>query len=574
MKERIQQCPRCGSLIIKIINQKTNESFYKCSNQDCHFRLRINYEEEDIFLQGKKLNTTCKGCGYPLEVACGPNGLYARCYQCSVDTNPKNGLPKWSNARSFNAKAEIKLLREQYIKESQINYGFNENEPYYVVEESPEGIIEDIQESFDDEEEVREQFKEKLNFSFAMRELIETLEAHPNTMMSADELAIIAKVQAVTVRNYLKQLREIGEVKIVGYKDNGLGPLLALYQSKNSNLKPLKIFTKEEGYDTVANFYKVHRDLFNPSVTPTSIAQAIKSSKIEMVPLMTSNGIMRGYPEETLKHLSYLLKDSSKLNEEPLKKEPETVKQLSLNLKEDTTSDLEDSSERKYSRDGLTIQEKILKYLKENINRGISSKELSSALSIPPSKAQHNIYLLKEQGKIKVVGIDHVKESKSGFYGVLVQVTSSSLPNLRVTKDLRRFTTLKRFLKTNSSIRMEAKKALKIVEEANLEEFPVLISKRIFKGYRVEDLRNVLSKAQGRLKRTPRKKRDEITVSSEISVEPVSSEVQVNPISVASPKEKEEGLLKAITGFFKRKKGDEELDKLFNKKSDTDVISF
>lgn len=536
MQERIQQCPKCGSLVIKMINSKTNESFYKCSNENCHFRLRTDYEEEDVFLQGKKLKTVCKGCGYPLEIACGPHGLYAKCYHCSIDTNPRNGLPRWSNARSFNAKAEIKYLIEQYKKDSYINYGFDESTSYYSTEEIPNETIQDIKEPEHDS---------TLNLSSSIIGLVKTLEANENLMLSSDELAKIANVNPATTRNYLKQLREIGEVKVVGYRDVGSGPLVILYQSKNSKMEPLKIVTREEGYDTVTNFYKEQKELLSSSVTPTSIAQALKNAGIQMYPLLTEKGIMRGYSKEQLKSLSSLFKKSNKESEE------------SISIQ--THLPIEIPTKKVSPKNLSSTQEQILTYLKENIYRGVNAKEISDNLGLPVAKVQHNIYLLKEQGKIKVVGLSHTEESKSGFHGTLVQVISSSLPTLKITKDLKRFTTLKRFLSTHSKVKMEAKKALRIVEEANVEEFPVIINKRLFKGYRIQDLKEVLHKAQKERKRAPYKKR-----KTTVSVEAPTTVVENTPvISERSSK----GLISAFSNFFKRQKE-------YTEKLHSDVISF
>ena len=137
MQNTLKQCPRCGSSLVKYTNKNTHKYFTRCSNKDCHFSLRDNYYEEEIPLQGIELQTTCLGCGHPLEIACGPLGLYARCYHCDYDSTPHcvDGelAVRWANAYSKQAKNEIENLIIQYKKKKETQIGFEE-EDYRVVE--------------------------------------------------------------------------------------------------------------------------------------------------------------------------------------------------------------------------------------------------------------------------------------------------------------------------------------------------------------------------------------------------------------------------------------------------------
>ena len=88
MKEKLEKCPLCGAKVVDAYNSITKQFYYKCENSGCHFRLPKNYTEQEVSLQGIELKAECGGCGSPLTIACGPNGLYATCLRCNYDLRP------------------------------------------------------------------------------------------------------------------------------------------------------------------------------------------------------------------------------------------------------------------------------------------------------------------------------------------------------------------------------------------------------------------------------------------------------------------------------------------------------
>jgi hypothetical protein len=135
MAKEIMKCPLCGSSVVKMKNFNTDEYWYKCTgykDKGCHFALNEGYTSAEIYLQGEKLEARCMGCGEPLSIACGPYGLYARCYECNYDLEPHeiNGetIERWANNRSPKVRNEIKELRLEFKKElkEDKNYGFDE----------------------------------------------------------------------------------------------------------------------------------------------------------------------------------------------------------------------------------------------------------------------------------------------------------------------------------------------------------------------------------------------------------------------------------------------------------------
>ena len=108
MERRPEKCPLCGSKITKVVNAITKNFYYKCSNNNCHFALGTEYTDAEYYLQGQTLQTGCISCSKNLTIVNGPNGLYARCFNCNCDSESTcyNGkvYSKWVNANRKNVK--------------------------------------------------------------------------------------------------------------------------------------------------------------------------------------------------------------------------------------------------------------------------------------------------------------------------------------------------------------------------------------------------------------------------------------------------------------------------------------
>ena len=521
MQERLNSCPKCGSKIIKVVNKTTNQSFYKCSNDKCHFRLNEDHSEMDIDLQGTKLNSLCRGCGYPLEVACGPHGLYARCYQCSYDTTPHNGV-KWANTRYYNTKQELKNLIENYKRESVIDYGFDETELQVIKEKQPTHIPEPTVIIKPNPVAVAK-FKKstKIKKTTAMETLLLTMLEHKRKKFTAEELAECAKVDPATARNYLKQLRETGEVKIVGFiENNNAGSLTMLYQTKENPMSNIKTVSEEDGYMSTNKFFKENRELFSASMTSTALIRKVREAGLEMKPLLTSKGVLRGYKVEDLKKLSNVNQDAE-------------IVQQKLPIE---TPKYNNSNE---------IRNCIISYLLKNIERGISSEELKEKLGLPINIVRYNLGRLKSLKKIKIVDTEE-PNGKAGYHKSLIQVTSSPLPSLKITKDNKRYMSISNFLSKNKKIKMSVQGASEVLKRAGANQIHISIKNKLCKGYSVEDLNKYLL-------------RRELPQST-------------NPVVLT--KEQETNFVKAITNFFKKKEEDDRRTEKILKREKSETITF
>ena len=118
MTKRPTRCPICGGKITRVTNAVTKNSYFKCSNEGCHFVLGENYTDAEYYLQGRTLNTICIKCHNPLEVANGPHGLYARCFKCDCDVKPTtyNGktYQRWANTHKLGVSEEIESLIKNF----------------------------------------------------------------------------------------------------------------------------------------------------------------------------------------------------------------------------------------------------------------------------------------------------------------------------------------------------------------------------------------------------------------------------------------------------------------------------
>jgi DNA-binding Lrp family transcriptional regulator len=150
-------------------------------------------------------------------------------------------------------------------------------------------------------------------------------------------------------------------------------------------------------------------------------------------------------------------------------------------------------NERKCKKDSRDTRKDILETLESNLNKGMDSTEIAKILKLNTSTVRSNIKLLKNQKKIKVVGLTNT-ESPSGFCGLKYQLISSELPTVRVTKDSKRYYTLKRFYVKYNKQAISKSQAKDVIKKENLQEIPIAIGGKTFISYNLEDLKRVLFK--------------------------------------------------------------------------------
>lgn len=137
-----------------------------------------------------------------------------------------------------------------------------------------------------------------------MKSIISILTNNPEEMYSIERISKESGVTLRTARNYVKQLRDSKKVKIVGYNMDNKGPATILYQSYRSPLKALRVVTPEKGYDSIHNFVKNNKGLFEGLVTPSSFAFVVEQEGLTVYPMLLGVGIVRGYKTSELKKLA------------------------------------------------------------------------------------------------------------------------------------------------------------------------------------------------------------------------------------------------------------------------------
>ena len=145
-EDNLEVCPLCNSKLIMGKDSKASISFYKCTNPFCHFKLRENYLEYEIYLQGKQLKSKCVYCGRNLVVAGSNYGLYARCFNCKGDVVPSEygKSRKFANAYNYEAQQEIEAMKTRFL-------ATREQEVQREVEDNDRRIKELTRDDFEDE---------------------------------------------------------------------------------------------------------------------------------------------------------------------------------------------------------------------------------------------------------------------------------------------------------------------------------------------------------------------------------------------------------------------------------------
>lgn len=535
MQNTLKQCPRCGSSLVKYTNKNTHKYFTRCSNKDCHFSLRDNYYEEEIPLQGIELQTTCSGCGHPLEIACGPLGLYARCYHCDYDSTPHcvDGelAVRWANAYSKQAKNEIENLIIQYKKKKETQIGFEE-EDYRVVELASNSTSKGNSQYLDIEKElvlagftgksledcgrILEVFMQDTSKPLGSKDIFEKLKDRINS--------------ACSVISSLKALRNSNFIKIVKYEENS-SSVKIYYQIKSSPLEEIKVYAEEEGYTSISSFFK-NSDFYSTSIR-TQVARVLRSNNEPTFLVQHERGFYAGYKAETLeKIIANLEENHNKKDDELLIQEVKPV-EIEKSTIEHTYSFKE---AREYKE---KIRQQILEILKKDINTGYTSSKITNILNIKKQVVVDSVRTLKRQKKIKIVGTEIHKEQ--GNYSFVFQLIDSPLRQVMI-KTSAGCIALKEFLAKHKKELNEKDyyKLLKKVRENQLKEHLVLIHKRPFIGYKESDLEKIFK----------------VKKVATISTEPDTKKTAKFSTQVTGSPRKDKNFLSNVFKFFQKKKSE------------------
>lgn len=535
MKNTLTKCPRCGSSLIKYTNKKTNKFFTKCSNKDCHFSLRDNYYEEEIPLQGVKLESKCLGCGQPLEVTCGPLGLYARCYHCNYDLNPQsvNGelVVRWANAYPQKTKDEINSLIIQYKKNKEAQIGFDEEE-YSAQLENQESTPKKPHRDLDTENKlyfagftgkamkdcslILDTFMQDTSLPLSSKDVFEKLSNHINS--------------ACSIISYLRALRNADFIKIVKYEEN-LSSVKIYYQIKSSPLEEIKVYTEDEGYTSISNFFK-NSDFYSTSIR-TQVARVLRSNNEPTFLVQHERGFYAGYKTKTLEKIIVNLEENRNKKDDKL-----LIQELKpIEIKKSTiehTYSLKEAREHKEK-----IRQQILEILKKDINTGYTSSKITNILNIEKQLIVDSVRTLKRQKKIKIVGTEIHKEQ--GNYSFVFQSIDSPLRQV-IIKTSAGCIALKEFFAKHKKELNEKDyyKVLKKVRENQLKEHLVLIHKRPFIGYKESELERIFK----------------IKKVDKASVELKTKKTSKFSTQVTGSPKKDKNFLSNVFKFFQKKKSE------------------
>ena len=519
MKDKVEICPLCGSEIVQAYNNSTKQTFYKCSNTSCHFRLGEFYTEKEVSLQGIELNTECKGCGSPLTVACGPKGLYATCLRCTYDLRPNmlGGFvyKKHANAHNVEAEKEIEELISNYVGTIDEDYSFDD-----FLEPKEEAIKEPIQNEVISEitSEIfkninREEFIKYYNKGYSINQLSQQLgvsksevrgakrvllkegvistyvnKKHPkatitelkdtqefktpregsslekvvnffkeniNKKLNAQVIHEETGVGYSTVCNYLTQLRKTKVIKMVGYEGN-TNPYVILYADKESPIPELEVVKENEKYVTSAKFFKKH------------------TKELAKIDIQTPTFLNRLIEERNPKE--YMMLTSQGLRKTYL--ESELLELFNPVKKESTlsTKTKKRCSKEKYF---VKIGDVVLNFLKKNINKKYSIQDVAKATKINENSVSSALKVMRNHGKVKIVGNDETR--------MLFQVTESPIPELDL-KSNKEYISLFNFYQNNKSIVSSLSKVETEVANAGLHPYKIITRRGIGYGYSIKEL--------------------------------------------------------------------------------------
>lgn len=540
MKNTLKKCPRCGSSLIKYTNKNTNKYFTKCSNKECHFSLRDNYYEEEVSLQGIKLHSKCLGCGHPLEVTCGPLGLYARCYHCNYDSTPHcvNGelVIRWANAYPQQVKDEINNLIIQYKKKNEAQIGFEEE--YYTIQSNVNDNSSNDTSQNLEKELVSAGFNGKTLEDCTL--ILEVLMQDTSKPLTSKDIFEILKDQinsASSIVNYLRALRNSDFIKIVKYEEV-LSSVKIYYQVKNSPLKEEKVYLESEGYASISSFFK--KSDFYSTTMRTQVARVLRSSNEPTFLVQHERGFYSGYKVETLEKIIQNLEISPYKKDEDLLQKTSIVETTQENNKTENNRNYYEAREYKEK-----IRQRIIEILEKDINTGYTTSKVTEILKLEKQTVVDSVRTLKRQKRVKIIGTELHKEQ--GNYSFIFQLAHSPLKQVTIKSSVGCIT-LKDFLIKHKLNIKNYQKMLKKVRDNQLQEHLVLIHKRPYAGYKESELEKLF----------------EIKKVVKISAEPrntkkttkTTAKLEVSPQVTRSPKEDKNFLSNVLKLFRKKEKSE------------------
>lgn len=464
MREKPVSCPICGAEV-RLVGTREN-SYYKCSNESCYFRVGLNYTDEEIALQGKKLKSVCLQCGAPLGIACGPHGLYPRCFECNCDSKPMTigGLVvnKWANAHSWNAKEEIKKLLKEFKKQNELDYGFEE---IHENELPKKEVI---------KKEVCKDKSYKVSYDGIPQKILNLLSTHSNKSFDASTMSETLNISLFSTRKALTSLKNKGLIKVVSCKTGGKGTMTQYYRLSSSPMPELKIYEEDEGYITVNDFRDVLQKDFNITISGNALRAKIDINKLRMYPMQKAKGIFSSYKKAELLGMFNL---SS--NNDNNKKSVSTRKKDLKNL----------------SSEHLPLEELIKEKLREDLTKKFTVKGLSAETKRNLDSVRGCVRKLLRRKKLKIVGWDYENYSFKGAVSLLYQLKESPLPKFDTVKDNVNYLTIHQFYnkKMKGLRKVSLHQIVKLVEKYNLSAAPLIINKKAYIGYSTKDLNDMFS---------------------------------------------------------------------------------
>lgn len=523
---RPSKCPLCGGKITRVTNAVTKVSYFKCSNEKCHFVLGENYTDEEFYLQGQSLKVGCIKCGKPLTVANGPQGLYPTCYNCNCDLSPTfyNGkmYSKWVNAQRSTAKGEIKELISSF------NTGNDSQDELYdfaafIAQGAPK----------------EQNLKQK---DTVCTKILEVLMTDSNKPMGAAEISALTKAKMNSVRISLLSLRSLGLVKVVSYRENPTGNHTLFYQTTDSALPEIKTYTKKDGYNTIVSFLKDNIDKYGSVVRAKEVLIAgLRDNKIKPVLFHSSRGICSGYQISVMESI---------MNKQPV--------QVHIPL------EVEPSITPPVGRE--EGKARVLSVLQADTNIPYTTLQIAQKIKSNKGYAKAIVRSLRKAKKIKIVGWDQ-KKGQRGAIALQYQVMESPLPKFKTTVDNNLYMTLQQFYKKKLNGRRTTS-IVKVEKEAQkLPTIPLIINQRAYVGYSVADLKETFKKyyteeaapVKKSHKATPVKKLHkaikkpvDIDVETAVLISQGTKEEAQKKVSNPLPKRK--SIFNSFTSLFKREK--------------------
>lgn len=263
----------------------------------------------------------------------------------------------------------------------------------------------------------------------------------------------------------------------MGWHESAKGSCALEVQLVESPLPELRVYTEDtKEYTTIAHFLDSIKSAGREALSADALEDRAQRAKVECVPISVYRGIFKGYKISDLEELS---ENTCTIKARPgVKTQPKVTRKFN-------------------SEKSTTVSDVIINTLRKNLKKPYCAESLSQQTKISEGSITSNICVMKEKGMLKVVGWDY-NGSSEGPKRTFVQLSESPLDKLQIKKSGSQYLTIAQFWRKKCKGKVSMAAIADRIKTNNVDPTPVYCNKRVYRGYDVAELLEIIPEISGK----------------------------------------------------------------------------